>query len=55
MKRLLEIENNPGRILETQPGTRYQRYISPELSHMDFVLNPPARLLTRILKELGTR
>jgi hypothetical protein len=54
VKRLLEIENNPGKLLETKPGTRYQRHVSPELSHMDFVLNPPARLLERILEELGT-
>ncbi|MBM3271334.1 MAG: hypothetical protein FJZ01_27175 [Candidatus Sericytochromatia bacterium] len=53
--RVLEIENNPGKPLRTAAGTAYKRIVAPDLTHMDFVLSPPARILEGIVKELAAR
>lgn len=53
VKQVLEIENNPGKPLITATGTDYRRQVAPELTHMDFVLNPPARILEAVVKELA--
>ncbi len=53
VKRVLEIENDPGKLLVAGPGTDYRRFVAPELAHMDFVLNPPAKVMDAVIRELS--
>lgn len=53
VKKVLEIENAPGKPLITAPGTEYRRHVAPELTHMDFVINPPASILEAVVKEMA--
>lgn len=54
VRRVLEIENNPGKPLRVSSQTDYRRHVEPELTHMDFVLNPTPSLFDAILRALGT-
>jgi len=51
--RVLEVENDPGRPLEAEPGTSYRRLVLPKLAHMDMVLTPPRSLLNSLLDEFS--
>lgn len=51
--RVLEVENDPGKPLQTRPGTSYRRLVMPRLSHMDMVMDPPKSLLTALLTEFS--
>lgn len=54
--RVLEVENDAVTKLAVPPGTSHRKVVMPGLSHMDMVLNPPASLIDRVLRELaGTK
>lgn len=51
--KVLEIENDPGKPLITSGRTEYRRVVAPDLTHMDFVVNPPASILEAVVEELA--
>lgn len=53
LKRVLEVENDAVTKLAVPAGTTHRKVVMPELSHMDMVLNPPATLIDRVLRELA--
>lgn len=51
--RVLEVENEAATHLRVPAGTQHRKVVLPDVSHMDMVLDPPARLVDRIVRELA--